>query len=230
VRRQSTILVPALMTLAMVVGACSSATATPQATAAPTVAATAAPTDAATGGATATPASVSKDPFAGEPFALTLPPGWNGFNLSDPAAQAGIDQFVAANPNLAGSVAAFKAIPGVRIAVNPVLGNILLVITTPSNGITLDVLSQAFNTQFQAAPGLLAAPSPEPVTLAGGPATHWQLLLQANKPSGGTVQVSESIYALVSSKTAVILEFVVPQGGPVPDEQTIANSFRFTEP
>jgi len=210
----------------LAIAACGSSTPTAAPTVAPTVAAT--PTAAPT---TAPAASTgSSDPFSGLPFTLTLPPGWNGFNLQDPAAQASIDQFAAANPNLAASIQAFKAIPGVRMAVNPLLGNILLVLTTPSNGIALDVIAQSFNAQFQSVPGLQAAPSPEPVTLPGGNAIHWQLQLQANKAGGGTVQVTESIYLLANSSNAVILEFVVPQGGAIPDEQAIVNSFKFTTP
>ncbi len=213
---------------ALAVAACGSSTPTQAPTVAPTVAPTAAP---ATEPAASAPAgSLNPDPFAGEPFTLTLPAGWKGFNLQDPAAQASIDQFAASNPNLAGSIQAFKALPGVRMAVNPLLGNILLVLTTPSNGIALDTLAQAFNAQFQAVPGLQAAPSPEPVTLANASAIHWLLSLTANKAGGGTVQVSESVYLVVNSTTAVILEFVVPQGGTIPDEQAIANSFKFTTP
>lgn len=217
------VLVPAL------VGACNSSAPT----AAPTAAATIAPvaTVAATEPpASGPPASISSDPFAGEPFTLTLPAGWQGFNLQDPAAQASIDQFAASNPSLAGSIQAFKSYPDVRMAVNPLLGNILLVLPTPSNGIPLETLAQAFNAQFQAVPGLQAAPSPEPVSLPNGSGVHWLLSLTANKAGGGTVQVSESIYLLVSSTTAVILEFVVPQGGAIPDEQAIVDSFKFTTP
>src|SRR5262249_50818719 len=113
---------------------------------------------------------------------------------------------------------------------NAVLGNVLVVITTPSNGLSLDVVSQTFNAQFQAIPGLQAPPSPEPVTLPAGNAIHWLLQLQANKVGGGTVQVTESTYLLISPTDLVILEFVVPQGGAIPDEQSIVNSFQFTTP
>lgn len=217
------VLVPAL------IAACSGSTPTSAPTGAPTTAPTAAvaPTEPPASGPAA---SFSSDPFAGEPFTLTLPAGWQGFNLQDPAAQASIDQFAASNPNLAGSIQTFKSMPNVRMAVNPLLGNILLVLPTASNGIPLDTLSQAFNAEFQAVPGLQAAPSAEPVTLPNGNGVHWQLALSANKAGGGTVQVSESIYLLANSTTAVILEFVVPEGGAVPDEQAIVDSFRFTTP
>jgi len=176
------------------------------------------------------PPSVSTDPFAGQPYTLTLPAGWNAFNLSDPASSAALDQFIAANPSMAASIQQFKALPGVRMAVNPILGNVLVVIATPSNGLSLDLITQSFNAQFQAVPGLLAPPSPEPLSLPAGNAIHWLLQLQANKPGGGTVQVTESVYALVSPSTIVILEFVVPQGGAIPDEQAIVNGFQFVAP
>jgi hypothetical protein len=231
VRRSTTPAVGAAVALlAFVAASCgSAATTAPSPATTPTVAPiqTIAPTEAPASGP---PASFSSDPFADEPFTLTLPAGWQGFNLQDPAAQASIDAFAASNPNLAASIQAFKAMPGVRMAVNPLLGNILLVLTTPSNGIALDTIAQAFNAQFQAVPGLQAAPSPEPMTLSNGNAVHWLLSLTANKAGGGTVQVSESIYLLVNSTTAVILEFVVPQGGVVPDEQAIVDSFKFTTP
>jgi len=230
VRRPLSAAPAAFVLTAVLVGACSSSTPTAAPTVAATTvpAATVAPTEPAASGPAA---SVSSDPFAGEPFTLTLPAGWQGFNLQDPAAQASIDQFAASNPNLAASIQAFKAMqPAPRMAVNPVLGNILLVLTTPSNGLALDAFTQVFNAEFQAAPGLQAAPSPEPMTLPNGSAVHWQLALTANKAGGGTVQVSESIYLLVNSTTAVILEFVVPQGGAIPDEQAIVNSFKFTTP
>ena len=235
-RRQPTfaraVVLGSAMIATLVVAACSSSAPTIAPTTAATAAATITPTAApSTAPASPSPASsVSADPFAGEPFTLTLPPGWEGFNLQDPAAQTAIDQFAASNPNLAASIQAFKAMPGVRMAVNPLLGNILLVLTTPSNGIGLDLIAQSFNAQFQAVPGLQAAPSPEAVTLTNGKGVHWLLALSANKAGGGTVQVSESVYLLANSTTAVILEFVVPQGGAIPDEQAIVNSFQFTTP
>jgi hypothetical protein len=235
-RRQPTFVsgfVPAVgMIVTLAIAGCGASTPTPAPTAAPTVAPTLAPT-AATGSeppASQPAASINTDPFAGEPFTMTLPAGWQGFNLQDPAAQTAIDAFAASNPNLAASIQAFKAMPGVRMAVNPLLGNIVLVLTTPSNGMGLDVISQAFNVQFSTVQGLQAAPSPEAVTVPGGNATHWDLNLTANKAGGGTVTVSESIYLLVSSTTGVILEFVVPSGGPIPNEQAILNSFMFTTP
>lgn len=161
------------------------------------------------------------------PYDITIPAGWQSFDLADPAAKAGLDAFVEANPNLAASIQQFEAIPGVRMAVNPLLGDFMLVLTTPSNGIALDTLGQSFTAQFQAVPGLEGTPTPENVTLPGGDAIHWDLKLTSNKPGGGTISVEESVYLFASATDAVVVEFVTPAGGTIPDEQAIINSFAF---
>jgi hypothetical protein len=172
-------------------------------------------------------ATVTPSGFGGAPYDITIPSGWQAFNLADPAAKAGLGAFVEANPALAASVQQFESMPNARMAVNPLLGDFLLVITTPSGGIPLDTLAQSFTAQFQVVPGLEATPAPQNVTLPAGDAIHWEIRLSSNRPDGGTITVEESIYLLASSSDAVVVEFVTPAGGVVPDEQTIINSFRF---
>jgi hypothetical protein len=171
--------------------------------------------------------SLSAGAFNGQPYTITLPAAWQAFNLADPAAKAGLDSFVAANPNIAASVKLFEGIPGVRMAVNPVLGNVMLLFTTPSGGLPLGTLATSFTAQFQAVPGLTGTPSPQKVTLPGGDAIHWAIAIKANKAGGGTLSVAESVYLFASSTDAVILEFATLTGGAIPDEQAIASSFAF---
>jgi hypothetical protein len=172
--------------------------------------------------------SLSAGAFNGLPYTITLPAGWQAFNLADPAAKAGLDSFVAANPNIAASVKLFEGIPGVRMAVNPILGNVMLLFTTPSSGLPLDTLATSFTAQFQAVPGLTGTPTPQKVTLPGGDAIHWAIAIKANKAGGGTLSVAESVYLFAGSTDAVILEFATLTGGVIPDEHAIASSFNFT--
>lgn len=160
-------------------------------------------------------------------YDITIPSSWQSFDLSDPSAKAALDAYVAANPSMAASIKQFETIPGVRMAINPLLGNVMLVFTTPSSGIPLDLLAQTFTAQFQAVPGLQDTPKPENVTLPGGDAVHWTLALTSNKPGGGTVSVEESIYLFANSTYAAVVEFVTPSGGAIPDEQAIVGSFKF---
>jgi hypothetical protein len=211
--------------LAFAVVGCNSTTA-PSPTLAPVP--TPSPTVAPTPSASPSPeASLTADPFAGQPYSLTLPAGWRAFDLSDPTAKAALEGFVSANPNFATAIKLFESIPGVRMAVNPLLGNFMLVFTTPSGGIPLDTLSQSFTAQFAAVPGLTNTPKAEKLTLPAGEAVHWDLTLNGNKPGGGTVSVQESVYLLANSSQAVIMEFVTLSGGVIPDENSIVNSFQF---
>jgi hypothetical protein len=178
--------------------------------------------------AVAPSASTSAAAFSGQPYAITLPADWQAFNLGDPGAKAGLDAFVAANPNIAASVKLFEGIPGVRMAINPIVGNVMLVITTPSGGVPLDTLATNFTGQFQAVPGVAGTPTPEHMALPGGNAIHWALSIRANKAGGGTLSVAESVYLFASPSDAVILEFATLSGGVIPDEQAIASSFAFT--
>lgn len=219
--RRSVLRPSVLVALAMVLAACGSGgTATP--TSVPTPSAPPVqPSAAASAGAVGSgvPGSAAYD--------ITIPSSWQSFDLSDPSAKAALDAYVAANPSMAASIQQFETIPGVRMAINPLLGNVMLVFTTPSSGIPLDLLAQTFTAQFQAVPGLQGTPNPENVTLPGGDAVHWTLALTSNKPGGGTVSVQESIYLFANPSYAAVVEFVTPSGGAIPDEQAIVGSFAF---
>lgn len=217
-----------LSAVAILVAACGTAQPTPSPviTAAPTTAPlpTAAPTP--TQASVATP--VPTAPFSGQPFALTLPDGWQTFDLSDPAGIAALDAFVAANPEMGGSIEAFKKLPNVTLAVNSLLGNVIVALSLPTGGATLEQLSTTFTAQFAAVPGVAEAPVPENRTLPIGPAVHWTIKIEANKPGGGTYQVGESVYLVANDTTAVLVEFVEVAGGGIPQEQQIINSLAFT--
>ncbi|HJW21718.1 MAG TPA: hypothetical protein VJ506_04740 [Candidatus Limnocylindrales bacterium] len=192
-----------------------------------------APTSAALATAGPSPAPTvgpsASGPFAGAPYAITLPSGWQAFNLADPAAKGSLDAFAAANPSLAVSIQQFESMTNARMAVNPLLGDILLIVTTPSGGVSLDTLAQTFTAQFQAVPGLEGSPVPEDLTLPGGAAVHWDIRLSGSKAGGGTIRATESVYLFVSATDAVVVEFVTPAGGAIPDEQSIVSSFTFTK-
>jgi hypothetical protein len=215
-----------IVTLVALVAACGpGGTQGPTTNPSPSATATEAPTAAPTTAPSEAPAA--SGPFGGAPYDITVPTGWQAFDLADPAAKAGLDAFVEANPSLAASIQQFESMTNARMAVNPLLGDFMLVITTPSGGISLADLAQSFTAQFQAVPGLDGTPKPENVTLPGGDAVHWDLKLSSNKPGGGTMSVEESLYLFASSSDAVVVEFVTPAGGLIPDEQSIVNSFRF---
>jgi hypothetical protein len=205
-----------------------------QPTSSPTVVtqppATSAPTDAGapspSAAAVATPASTS--PFAGKPYSLALPAGWQSFNLSDPAGASALDAFVSANPDMAGAIEAFKKLPNVTMAVNVVLGDVVVALSIPTGGVPLDTLATTFTAQFAAVPGVKDPPVAESLTLPIGPAVHWHITVEANKPGGGTSQVGESVYLVANETTGVLVEFVEVGGAGVPDEQQIINSLAFT--
>ncbi len=216
----------ALLAVLAVVVACGSS-GTPAASGGPTPGATVTSSPAGSPVATANGSPTTSGNVGIEPYDITIPTTWQEFNLADPAAKAGLDAFVEANPSLAASIQGFESIPGVRMAINPLVGDIVLILTTPSNGAPLEALAPTFTAQFQAVPGLQGTPAPEAVTLPGGPAVHWHLTLTSNKPGGGTVTAEESVYLFVSQTDAVIIEFVTPAGGAIPDEPSIVGSFRF---
>lgn len=191
-------------------------TTSPTATAAPS------PTEAPAG----TPSPTS--PFAGKPYSLTLPEGWQALDLGDPAGAAALDAFVAANPAMAGSIEAFKALPNVTMAVNALLGNVVVALSLPTGGLPLETLATSFTAQFAAVPGVQNPPQPENRTLPVGPAVHWAITVDANKPGGGTYQVGESVYLVANDTTAVLVEFVEVAGGGIPQEDQIINSLAFT--
>jgi hypothetical protein len=207
--------------LALIAAGCSSASATPTpvVTASPMPVVTASPVVAA---------SASTDPFAGQPYRVDLPPGWMAFDTSTPAAAASVYAMVQANPAFGGAFPqAFQAAPDVRIALNAVLGVVLVLVSTPSNGLSLAAIGQSFGASFQAAPGLVSKTVAESVTLPVGDALHWRISESVAKPGGGTVQVDESAYLVVNAQTAVIAVFSAVQGGGVPDELKVIQTLRF---
>ena len=190
---------------------------------------TEAPSGATPAPATAAPTTaVTAGPFDGQPYAMDLPEGWVTFDLSDPAGVAALDAFVAANPDMAAAIEAFKALPNVTMAVNQLLGNVVISLSVPTGGLTLDVIAASFTTQFAAVPGIVGVPQPESITLPAGPAVHWDLTIQANDPSGSTYQVGESIYLVANDSAAVLVEFVEAGGVAIPQETEIIQSLRFT--
>ncbi|HEY2916730.1 MAG TPA: hypothetical protein VGI98_05900 [Candidatus Limnocylindrales bacterium] len=203
---------------------CSAPAASPTALPTPTAAPTPSPSPSPTPSPSPSPVA---DSFDGQPYIVTVPPAWRLFDLSNPTSKAALDAFVAANPDFGPAIGVFESIPGVRMAVNPLLGESMLIFSTPTGGIPLDTISTSFQAQFQAVPGLKAVPTPTKEDLPGGPAYHWALQLTANKPSGGSVNVDESVYLFANDSTAVVVEFVTLAGGLVPEESSIIDSFRF---
>ncbi len=217
-----------VIVLALALTGCgSSAAPSPSPSAAPTPSPTAIPT--ATPLPTPSPsvaASGSAALFADQPYVLDLPAGWEVYDLSNLSPTA-LDAFGQANPGLAGAVQAFASTPNVRLAVNKLLGNALVAIAIPSQGLPLATIGQSISAQFQAVPGLASKPVAEPETLPAGEALHWALSLSVNKTGGGTLQVDESVHLVANATTAVFVEFVVPNGGANPDESKIIQTLRF---
>jgi hypothetical protein len=181
------------------------------------------------GAATATPTTVTTPgPFDGHAYAMDLPEGWVTFDLSDPVGVAALDAFVEANPDMAAAIEAFKALPNVTMAVNQLLGNVVISLSVPTGGVSLEVVTATMTTQFSAVPGIVGVPVPEPITLPAGPAVHWDLTIRANDPSGATYEVGESIYLVANDTTAVLVEFVEAGGVAIPQEAEIIQSLRFT--
>jgi hypothetical protein len=178
------------------------------------------PTDA---GALPSPAG----PYDAADYALTLPDGWVAFDMQDPAGQAALDAFVAANPDMAGSIDAFKQLDGVVMAVNQQLGNVVVSVSVPTGGLPLDMVAASFTSQFQQVAGVKEAPEPTDLTLPAGPAKHWHLVIEANNASGGTYEVGESIYLTANDTTAILVEFVEVGGTAVPQEDQIIQTLAF---
>jgi hypothetical protein len=219
---------PSVIVAAMLAAACGTAqpSASPVATPEPTVAPTATLAPAPTDALTPTPAPTG--PFAGQAYSLALPDGWQAFDLSDPSGAAALDAFVAANPEMAAAIEAFKQLPSVTMAVNLLLGNVVVALALPTGGVSLDVLATTFTTQFAAVPGVVTPPQPNEVALPVGRAIHWDIDIEANDPGGGTYQVGESVYLVANATTAVLVEFVEVGGAGIPQEQQIISSLRFT--
>ena len=219
----------AAMAVAMLAAACG--TATPTAAPPTSAPSTPAPTPTAlstpSAAPTVLPSPSPAGPYAAADYSLTLPDGWLTFDMKDPAGQAALDAFVAANPEMAGSIEAFKALPNVVMAVNQLLGNVIVSVSIPTGGLSLDVIAASFTSQFAAVPGVKEAPQPDDVTLPVGPAKHWHLVIEANSPAGGTTTVGESIYLVANATTAVLVEFVEVGGTAVPQEQQVIQTLAF---
>ena len=201
----------------ILLGACSSPSASPSPLPTPSPTATTSPT--------LTPAA--SEPSAVLPYAVDLPPGWTAFDLSNPATETALDAFVEANPAMAGMIEGFKALPNAGMYVQSLLGNFLVVFAVPSDGASLATISQQFTAQFGNVPGVVGEPVAESLTLPIGDAVHWLLSISAAKPGGGTFSVEESVYLVVNGEWAPIAEFVTASGGQVPDEAEIIESVRF---
>jgi hypothetical protein len=194
----------------------------------PSAVGTGAPTISSTPTAVASAAAAaSTDPFAGKPFALTVPASWMSFDLSSPAGQAAIDAFIQANPGFAASLRTFLDLPNVFVAVNPLLADDVVGFPFPSYGLSLDSLGQDVAAEFQVLPGLASPAAAQPTSLPGGAALHWDLSVTTKKAGGGTVASHESVYLFANAENAVLVEFGTPPGGVIPDEATIVQSFHF---
>lgn len=214
-------LATALAALLAGCGAAAGPSASPVAvTAAPTVAPTAtpatAPSSAAGGG----------DPFADQPYSIDLPDGWQAYDMASLSGPA-LDAFSQANPGLAGAIETFRSMPNVRLAVNPLLGNALVAFALPSQGLALETIGQSISAQFQTVPGVIKVPVAESERLPAGPALHWPVSITTNKVGGGTAHINESIHLLANDQTALILEFVSPDGATNPDEASMIQTVRF---
>jgi hypothetical protein len=157
---------------------------------------------------------------------MDLPVGWEVLDVST-ATQPALDALTKANPGLAGFVEAFRSMPNARLLANRLLGQAIVTISLPSQGLTLATIGQSFTAQFESVPLLTSKPVAKPLTLPAGPALHWTLDVSLNKGGGGTTKVDESIYLLVSDDAAVIVEFAGPHGGVNPDEMKIIKTFHF---
>ena len=219
-----------LILTAIVVAACGSSgpSASPAATVAPTKAPTKAPTTTSPGKPSGAATVRPTGPFDGQAYALDLPDGWTTFDLEDPAGAAALDAFVAANPEMAVAIAAFKSLPNVTMAVNPLVGNVIVSLSLPTGGVALDAIAASFTAQFAGVPGIIGVPQAETIALPVGPAAHWSLTIQANDPGGGTSTIAESIYLVANATTAVLVEFVDSAGAGIPQESQIIQTLHFT--
>jgi hypothetical protein len=212
--------------LAAVLAGCGSAASPSPSPAAATPVPTATPAPATTPAASPSTAANGGDPFADQPYSIDLPAGWQAYDLSTLSGPA-LDAFSQANPGLAGAIQSFKSMPNVRLAVNALQGNALVAIAIPSQGLPLETIGQSISAQFQAVPGVAKVPTAETETLPAGPALHWPLAITTNKVGGGTLQVNESIHLLANDQTALLVEFVTPNGAPNPDESSMIQTVRF---
>ena len=212
--------------LAAVLAGCGSAASPSSSPAAATPVPTGTPALTTTPAASPSTAANGGDPFADQPYSIDLPAGWQAYDLSTLSGPA-LDAFTQANPNLAAAIQSFKSTPNVRLAVNPLQGNALVAIAIPSQGLPLETIGQSLSAQFQAVPGVTKVPTAETETLPAGPALHWPVSITTNKVGGGTLQVNESIHLLANDTTALVVEFVTPNGASNPDEASMIQTVRF---
>jgi hypothetical protein len=220
----------AFVIVGALVGACQSAapSAAPVVTTGPTATPVITPAPTPTAAPTASPtAAPSAGRFTGLPFSLDLPVEWQTFDLSNPGSKAALDEFTKNNPTFAGAIAAFSSMPNVRMAVNPLLGNVVIAVGIPTGGLPIDTIGASLTAQFAAVPGMDKTPKAESVTLPSGPGLHWDLVVKASDGSGGAISAEESIYLVASTTDAVLVEFVAVGNGTIPQEQQIIDSLRF---
>src|SRR5204862_6181235 len=108
-----------------------------------------------------------------------------------------LEAFAKENPAFAPALKMREGNPGIRMAANQLLGNVMLVIALPSQGLPLETVGQSLTAQFAVVPGVSKRPKAEPVTVAAGDALHWTINLTANKVGCGKISVVESVYLLV---------------------------------
>jgi hypothetical protein len=180
---------------------------------------------------TTTVAPPSRRPlFAGQPYSIDLPAGWQGFDPTDPADQATTDALLTANPALTGPFRAFQSTSNVRAAVQLALNNVLVVVPMTVGGSSLERLGQTVTNQLKLIPGLVGVPAPTVVTLPAGRGLHWDVTIVISSVTGVPTQVHESVFLLGQGETAVRLEFVSVGGRLISDEGPMLGTFRFAPP
>jgi hypothetical protein len=203
-------------------------TATAQPTPRPTASRTARPSPSPT--PTATPSATpteSADPLADQPYTIHFPSGWTALDLNTPGWETYMTAYAEANPETAVGFESLKRLPNVRLVLNSLLGDAVVLLAIPSQGYPLRVIGKAAAAQFAALPGSNKLAAAKTVTLPAGQALHWVVNLTSNKVGGGKQTVTESIYLVVDDTTAVVVEFVSPKGGVVPGEKRIVRSLHF---
>ncbi len=249
-RKQFVIVIVAVVALALVAAGCAAAAA-PSArdleTATPTTLSVSSPTPRVVPVATAAPivtpiptpaptvepspstaAPVGKiDPFAGQPYRLRLPAGWQTYDLNDAASQAAFDAYAHSNPQMAQAIDAFLTNPNVRMVVNPLLGNAVIVMALPSQGLPLETIGASLTAQFRIVPNVTRVPVAKSVTLPAGGGLHWNIAISSPNGLGRPIRVNESVYLVIHGPTAFVAVFVKPKGGVLPDETKIIKSLRF---
>jgi hypothetical protein len=167
------------------------------------------------------------DPFAGQPYRLRLPAGWQAYDLNDAASQAAFDAYARSNPQMAEAIDSFLTNPNVRMVVNPLLGNAVIVMALPSQGLPLETIGASLTAQFRIVPNVIRAPVAKSVTLPAGSGFQWNIAISSPNGLGRPIRVNESVYLVTDGPTAFVAVFVKPKGGVLPDETKIIKSLRF---